>query len=252
MLEDSLFESQDRGKKRNPMTVVLSVTAHLATVALLVLIPLIQTQALPIPPMDPSLFLPRIERPRGIEAYTVRPIARRLSEAKPEGSAFTAPSAIPNEVGREVKAPTSSDLPALPFGETGNNLPLLTNFGKDDSPSGPVPAVFPPSLPAPPPPPIVKTERIRQHSSVQSANLIYQVKPAYPPIARQTRTQGVVVLEAIIDRDGSIQSLRVISGHPLLTQAALDAVKQWKYRPTLLNGEPIEVITTVTVNFTLQ
>ena len=96
------------------------------------------------------------------------------------------------------------------------------------------------------------TAPIRQHSSVQSANLIYQVKPAYPPIARQTRTQGVVVLEAVIDRDGSIQSLRVVSGHPLLTQAALDAVKQWKYRPTLLNGEPIEVITTVTVTFTLQ
>jgi protein TonB len=78
------------------------------------------------------------------------------------------------------------------------------------------------------------------------------VNPVYPPIARQTRTQGIVVLEALIDREGSIATLRVVSDHPLLNQAALDAVKQWKYRPTLLNGEPVEVITTVTVTFTLQ
>ena len=165
---------------------------------------------------------------------------------------LTSPSAIPDEVIREVNAPTSSDLPALPFGDASNALPFLTKLGNGFSLDPAVPAALPPSVPPPPPPPILKPAPIRQHSSVQSANLIYQVKPAYPPIARQTRTQGVVVLEAVIDRDGSIQSLRVVSGHPLLTQAALDAVKQWKYRPTLLNGEPIEVITTVTVTFTLQ
>jgi protein TonB len=78
------------------------------------------------------------------------------------------------------------------------------------------------------------------------------VKPVYPQIARQTRTQGVVVLEAVISKDGSVDSLRVVSGHLLLTQAALDAVRQWKYRPTMLSGEPVDVITTVTVTFTLQ
>jgi protein TonB len=78
------------------------------------------------------------------------------------------------------------------------------------------------------------------------------VKPVYPTLARTTRTQGVVVLEAVISKSGSIDSLRVISGHPLLTQAALDAVQQWKYRPTMLSGEPVDVVTTVTVTFTLQ
>ena len=87
---------------------------------------------------------------------------------------------------------------------------------------------------------------------MQAANLIYQIKPAYPPLARMTRTHGIVVLEAVIARDGSINTLRVVSGHPLLTEAALDAVKQWKYRPTTLNGDPVEVITTITVTFTLQ
>jgi len=78
------------------------------------------------------------------------------------------------------------------------------------------------------------------------------VNPIYPPLARQARIQGVVVMEAVISKEGSIESLRVVTGHPLLNQAALDAVKQWKYRPTLLNGEPVEVITTVTVTFNLK
>jgi protein TonB len=94
--------------------------------------------------------------------------------------------------------------------------------------------------------------RVVRQSVVQAANLIYQVKPVYPPIAITTRTQGVVVLEAVIGKDGSVDQLRVISGHPLLTRAALEAVQEWKYRPTMLGGEPVEVSTTVTVTFTLQ
>jgi protein TonB len=74
----------------------------------------------------------------------------------------------------------------------------------------------------------------------------------YPRLAQATRVQGVVVLEAVIALDGSVKSLRVISGHPLLNQAAVEAVKQWLYRPTLLNGEPVEVATTITVTFTLR
>jgi protein TonB len=100
--------------------------------------------------------------------------------------------------------------------------------------------------------PITNTQPVRRGGTVQAANLIHQVKPDYPPIARLTRTQGVVVLEAVISKDGSIDRLRVVSGPPVLIQAALDAVKQWKYRPTMLNSEPVEVITTVTVTFTLQ
>ena len=79
--------------------------------------------------------------------------------------------------------------------------------------------------------------------------MLTQVKPVYPPLAKQARIQGVVLLEAVISKDGAIDNLRVISGHPLLTQAAIDAVKQWRYKPTLLNGEPVEVVTTITVNF---
>jgi protein TonB len=78
------------------------------------------------------------------------------------------------------------------------------------------------------------------------------VQPVYPPLARQARIQGKVLLQAVISKDGSIENLRLINGHPMLTQAAMDAVKQWKYKPYLLNGEPVEVETQVEVNFTLS
>jgi len=78
------------------------------------------------------------------------------------------------------------------------------------------------------------------------------VKPAYPPLAVQARISGTVRLAAIIGRDGTIQHLQVVSGHPLLTASAVEAVKHWSYQPTLLNGEAVEVITQIDVNFTLS
>lgn len=94
-------------------------------------------------------------------------------------------------------------------------------------------------------------QRIRVGGGVISANLITKVAPVYPPLAKQARIQGTVSLTAIIGADGAVQNLEVISGHPLLVQAAMEAVKQWLYKPTLLNGNPVEVITQVDVNFTL-
>ena len=87
---------------------------------------------------------------------------------------------------------------------------------------------------------------------MQQANLIRKITPVYPPLAKQARIQGQVRFTAIIGKDGSIQNLQIVSGHPLLVPAAQDAVRQWLYRPTLLNGEPVEVITQIDVNFTLS
>jgi protein TonB len=105
---------------------------------------------------------------------------------------------------------------------------------------------------AAPPPPRPNQGRIRQGGNVQAAKLVNKVQPVYPPLARQTRISGTVRLHAIIAKDGSIQSLEVMSGHPLLQQSALDAVRQWKYQATLLNGEPVEVDTTIDVIFSLN
>ena len=112
---------------------------------------------------------------------------------------------------------------------------------------------------APPPPPRPKKEevkaaptRIKIGGAVQQAKLVRQPHPVYPPLAKQARISGVVKLSAIISKDGTIQKLEVISGHPLLVPAALEAVKQCVYQPTLLNTEPVEVVTQIDVNFTLS
>jgi TonB family protein len=111
------------------------------------------------------------------------------------------------------------------------------------------------SPPPPPPPPAGSGSgeaRIRITSSVQEQNLVSQTPPVYPPLARQARIQGTVRFGAVVGKDGNILNLEVISGHPLLVPAALDAVKTWRYRPTLLNGQPVEVATEINVTFTLE
>ena len=104
-------------------------------------------------------------------------------------------------------------------------------------------------IPAPPKP---VQSRIKVGGNVTAARIVNRTAPVYPPLARQTRISGTVRLHAIIAKDGTVQQLEVLSGHPLLVQAALDAVRQWRYQPTLLNGEPVEVDTTVDVIFSLN
>jgi protein TonB len=94
--------------------------------------------------------------------------------------------------------------------------------------------------------------RIVLDPGVAAENLVSKVTPAYPPLAKQARIQGVVHLSAVIGTDGAVRNLQVISGHPLLVPAALDAVKQWVYKPTVRDGKPTEVATQITVNFTLE
>jgi protein TonB len=93
---------------------------------------------------------------------------------------------------------------------------------------------------------------VRVSQGVSQGLLIRKVQPNYPPLARQARIQGNVVLTAEISKDGSIENLRLVSGHPMLAPAAIEAVKQWKYKPYFLNGEPVEVETQVTVIFSLS
>jgi len=92
---------------------------------------------------------------------------------------------------------------------------------------------------------------IRVGGNVIAAQALYQPAPVYPPLATMARVQGTVVLQAIIGTDGTVKDLKVLSGHPLLVRAALDAVKTWRYQPTLLNTEPVEVLTEINVNFRL-
>jgi protein TonB len=104
---------------------------------------------------------------------------------------------------------------------------------------GPQPTLAPPKV-------------VRVSSGVSAGLLIRRIQPNYPPLARQARISGSVMLDAVISKDGSIEDLKVISGHPMLVTAAVEAVKQWKYRPYLLNGDPVEVQTQIQVNFRLD
>lgn len=117
-----------------------------------------------------------------------------------------------------------------------------------------VPHALPPpssSVLHPPPPPRSKVTHIRVASWVEAGRLVFQPQPVYPASAKAGRIQGIVALDAVINRDGTVWDLRVISGHPLLVKAALEAVKHWRYQPTLLNGDPVEAATEIDINFTL-
>jgi protein TonB len=101
-------------------------------------------------------------------------------------------------------------------------------------------------------PKVATPQRVRVSLGVSQGLLVKRVQPNYPPLARQARIQGTVLLQAEISKDGTIENLRLISGHPMLAPAAIEAVKQWRYRPYMLNGEPVAVETQVQVNFTLS
>jgi protein TonB len=107
--------------------------------------------------------------------------------------------------------------------------------------------------PPPPPPPKPKPSGPQRiGGNVMEANLIRRVQPVYPPLAKSARVQGTVEFTATISKEGNIENLQLVRGHPLLVNAAKEAVLQWKYRPTMLNGSPVEVITDIIVNFTLS
>ena len=164
-----------------------------------------------------------------------------------------APKSVPKEIAtiREEELPPASSgvggvMGGIPGGVAGGTPGGVLG--------GIIGAVAAPQFAPPPPPPpkVVTPKRITIGGNVQQAKLVRQPKPVYPPLAKQARISGVVHLAAVISKDGTIQDLKVISGHPLLIPSALEAVKQWVYQPTLLNGEPVEVSTQIDVNFTLS
>ena len=125
------------------------------------------------------------------------------------------------------------------------STPVIDIAGPPAIPPPPTTVSDTPSVPKP-------REPIRVASDLQLTKLVRKVMPEYPALAKTARVSGVVRLVGVIAKDGTIRNLQLMSGHPLLTRAALEAVRQWIYAPTLLNGEPVEVITTIDVSFTLS
>jgi protein TonB len=243
------------GKTNKPWTVAVSFLLQILLILVAVLIPLIYTDTLPrtsltsflvAPPPPP----PPPPPPAAAPIKVVKVIPRQFDAGR-----LMAPKVIPKEIAiiKEEELPPSVAGGVGVVGGVPGGVPGGTPGGVIGGILGGIPSVAPP-----PPPPVekkkeeVKLQRIRVGGNVQSAMLLRQTKPVYPPLARQARIQGTVKLQAIISRDGTIQQLQVQSGHPLLVPNALEAVKQWVYKPTLLNGEPVEVVTVIDVNFTLN
>lgn len=134
-----------------------------------------------------------------------------------------------------------------------NGIGVAGSTGNEGSPDGifgSINKALPHVSAAVAPPPTIKREF--RTSSMLEGSLIRKVQPVYPPLARSARVQGAVTLAAVIGKDGTMENLKLISGHPMLVPAALEAVSQWRYRPYILNSEPIEVETRITVNFILD
>jgi protein TonB len=237
---DDLLESTVVKKKTNKSwTVLVSTIIQASILFILVLIPLIYTEALPKAMLSTLLIAPPPPPPPPPPPQPVKTIVKPVARLIQSGKLMQ-PRAIPKEVAVFKEAELPPDV--ITNNNTGGVFGGIPGQGIIGGSSGPA---------APPPPKPATPARIKQGGNVTAASIVTQTRPVYPPLARQARIQGTVTLHAIIDKDGRVAQLEVVSGHPLLVQAALDAVKQWRYKPTLLNGDPVEVDTTIQVTFTM-
>lgn len=243
MFEQTFVQTQ--AKTRKPWTVAASLTIQCGIVAVILLIPLLRPA---------TMQIPEVPKLRNIQTWvnlatTPKPVPAsssvHTSALRSPGRQMVFYPSPPHPESRHVDVSIVDDgAPAVWAGpSTGFAAMLPVGNGN-----------LPPAPPKPSPAPVkpaVPTGPVRIGGDIVSARLKFNPRPAYPQIAITTHTQGTVRLEAVIAADGSIRNLHVLSGPPLLVRAALDAVAQWKYEPTLLNGVAVEVLTTIDVNFAL-
>jgi len=243
MFEDSLIESGGRLKTSRGWTSIVSFIIQIGIIGVMILIPLIFTEALPRTQLMTFLVAPPPPPPPPPPAAAPVKIVKVIQTDIVNGQLRT-----PTKIPQKVQMIKEDEAPPPVMASTGvvGGVPGGVPGGSMGGVIGSVLSSTPVAVPK-----IATPQRVRVSSGVQSGLLIRKVNPAYPPLARQARIQGVVILQAQISKDGNIENLQLISGHPMLAPAAIEAVKQWKYKPYLLNGEPVEVETQVQVNFTL-
>jgi|SRR5713226_245794 len=239
MFEDSLIESGGRLKTSRPATAAFSFGLQAVIVGIMVLIPLLFTEALPKAQLMMALVAPPPPPPPPPPPAEVKVV--KHVETDIINNQLRTPTKIPKKVEmikeEEAPPPSMGVVGGVPGGVPGGSM-----GGVMGSIIGGTPTAVPK----------VAVQRIRVSQGVVAGLVIHKVQPNYPQLAKTARVQGNVQLAALIGKDGTIQNLHVLSGHPLLTQAALDAVKQWRYKPYILNGEPVEVDTQITVIFSLS
>jgi periplasmic protein TonB len=229
-----------RAQTRRPWTVAASLALQTGLVAIAFVAPLLHVAALRRPESVP-VWLPLQVMKQQAPEPAAKPMPRSAPINRPAFrlAPLHAPTTVPSHIDITPDAPEVGVMPA-------------------GAPTGPsIFALLPKATIQPAPAPVVKAPQpsisapVHISGGVQSAKLVFGPKPSYPALARTARIQGTVRIQAIIGRDGSIRNLQVVSGPPLLIEVAKEAVQQWRYQPTLLNGEAVEVITEIEVNFTI-
>jgi protein TonB len=216
-------------------TLGVSIVVHLCFIAGVIVAPLFATDELPTPPRASEYVLVSARLPD--PPAPLRPPSPRTPS--PDAAPLTPQDSILPETPRPVE----------PIG------PMDFDVAGDPNGGGVVPGSMVVGDPLPPPPrpePPAPRQAHRVGGDIRPPRKVQDVTPRYPPIAREAGVEGLVILEATISEDGAVQNVRVLRGQPLLDQAAVDAVRQWRFTPTLLNGQPVPVVMTVTVSFTLN
>ena len=209
-------------------TLVLSIVVHLAAIGAVIVAPLVATDVLP----EPRRAVEFIEV-RPIEITPPPPPVQHRSAEPPQASPDAAPIEVPTGV--EPEPAVAPPPPTEPSFSIIEGPPVLDNVAE--------------AAPLPPPP---AKDPVRPGGSIRRPERVQYFAPEYPALARAARREGTVILEAVLDIDGSVREARVLRSVPLLDDAALEAVRQWRFTPTLLNGEPVPVVLTVTVVFSLR
>jgi protein TonB len=251
------FPERDKFKKPS---IISSIVFHGLLVVALLLVPMLIQESisenellislvspLPPPPGPPVSAPPKAE---AAAPAAPKPVKPRLDLPAPE--ALVMPTEIPKEIARIIEDPVevpTGVIGGIPGGTPGGAMGNV--LGHLLSSSAGIVSAPPPPVPPPPPPPVAvaKASPVRVGGVIREPRPVKIINPIYPMLAAKARVTGTVVLEATVSAEGTVDEIRVISGHMLLIDAAINCVKQWKYEPTLLNGTPIPVILTAKVTF---
>lgn len=248
MFSDSLLEFGPQ-RKRRALATTTSFIFNCVAIGIMLIVPLMFTEELPKAQLLTFLVAPPPPPPPPppAAAEPVRAVRQIQTDMLNTGQLRT-PTKIPQKVQmiKEEEAPppmmaTGGVVGGVPGGIPGGTAGGVIGSIISATNSANAPKFVP-----------VAPQRVRISQGVTKGLLIHRVEPTYPPLARAARVQGEVILSAVISTDGEIQNLQLVSGHPMLVPAAITAVRQWRYKPYLLNGTPVEVETTITVIFSLS
>jgi protein TonB len=241
LFEDLVESDVVKHKTAQGYTLPVSIVLHFLVLIFVVVVPLLTSAELPEPAAAVKAFFVEPQSappppPPPPPPAPKAPVVKQVIQPVVQSDKFTAPVETPDQI-----KPEQSDF--------GTAARYAAGGVEGGVPGGVVGGVVGGLPDAPPPPP---TQAVRVGGQIKEPKKVTNVSPVYPDIAKQARVQGIVILECTISPQGKVSDVKVLRGIPLLDQAAIDAVKQWVYTPTLLNGVPVPVIMTVTVNFKLS